>query len=433
MHSSVIVAEKRRPVDSGLGRRYPAAMEQMPLFNRGPQTLSVSEITHLVREVIEGEIGLQNVWVQGELSNFSRPKSGHWYFTLKDANAELRCVMWRSMAENQAHVPQDGEALEVHGGISVYEARGQYQMYVDEVRPVGEGALHQEFLRLKGKLEAEGLFDPERKRAIPAWPKRIGLVTSPTGAALRDMLDTLSRRFPLVEVVLAPATVQGPAAAAELVAALQRLNEFAQPDVILLGRGGGSLEDLAAFNDEALARAIAASEAPVISAVGHEVDFSISDFAADLRAPTPTAAAELATPDQIELRAALRETQTSLGRMALAALREWRWALQAVGQRLERRSPLGRLFSDRQGVDDLVQRAERALRGQARHLRTSLRGLDAKLQALSPSGVLERGYAVVSKAGDVVSSEKHIEAGDQIQVRVKDGRFGARVEDEDQG
>lgn len=404
-------------------------MQQMDMFGGAQQTLTVSEVTRLVRSAIEGEPALQNIWVSGEVSNFSRPKSGHWYFTLKDADAELRCVMWRSMAANQAHTPQDGEALEVHGGLNVYEARGQYQLYADEVRPAGEGALYQEFLRLKAKLEAEGLFAPERKRAIPTWPRRIGLVTSPTGAALRDILDTLARRFPLAEVVLAPSAVQGPGAPAELLRALQRLNEHIQPDLILLARGGGSLEDLAAFNDEALARAIVASTAPVISGVGHETDFSISDFAADLRAPTPTAAAELAAPDQTEVRAALAEANLALLRGINDVLRECRWALQSMGEQLARRSPAVRLIGDRQRVDDLARRAERALRGQARHLRTTVAGTQAKLAALSPMGVLGRGYAVVSREGAVVRAAKQVQPGDRIDVRVQDGRFGARVEE----
>ena len=405
-------------------------MQQMDLFNNPDTPLTVSELTRLVRAVIENEPAFQNVWVSGEVSNFSAPKSGHWYFTLKDAEAELRCVMWRSLAANQAHRPQDGEALEVHGGLNVYEARGQYQLYADEIRPAGEGALYQEFLRLKAKLEGEGLFDPERKRPLPAWPRRIGLVTSPTGAALRDMLDTLSRRFPLAEVVLAPSAVQGPNSPAALVSALRRLNELADPDVILLGRGGGSLEDLAAFNDEALARAIVASEAPVVSGVGHETDFSISDFAADLRAPTPTAAAELATPDQIELQADLRETQINLGRQAAAKLRDWRWSLQSLSERLARRSPAVRLLGDRQRLDELSQRAQRALQGQARHLRTTLKGQQARLAALSPQGVLDRGFSVVSSDQGLVASAGDVAAGDELDVRVRDGRFGARVEDD---
>ncbi len=405
-------------------------MQQMDLFASPEKTLTVSEVTRIVRAAIEDEPALQNVWVTGEVSNFSQPKSGHWYFTLKDADAELRCVMWRSMAASQAHTPKDGDALEVHGGLNVYEARGQYQLYADEVRPAGEGALYQEFLRLKAKLEAEGLFAPERKRALPAWPRRIGLVTSPTGAALRDMLDTLRRRFPLAEVVLAPSAVQGPSAAAELVSALQRLNAAAQPDVILLARGGGSLEDLAAFNDETLARAIVASAAPVVSGVGHETDFSISDFAADLRAPTPTAAAELATPDQVEVRAALRDGALQLARQMAAGLREQRWNLQAMAERLQRRSPAVRLLGDRQRLDDLSHRAQRALRGQARHLRTTLAGMQAKLVALSPDGVLARGYAVVSRDGQVVSAADQVQPGQRVDVRVRGGRFGARVEDD---
>ena len=405
-------------------------MQQMDLFGSPEQTLTVSELTRLVRAAIENETALQNVWVSGEVSNFSQPRSGHWYFTLKDADAELRCVMWRSMAANQAHTPQDGEALEVHGGLNVYEARGQYQLYADEVRPAGEGALYQEFLRLKAKLEAEGLFDPERKRPLPAWPQRIGLVTSPTGAALRDMLDTLRRRFPLAEVVLAPSAVQGPGAPAQLVSALQRLNQYAQPDLILLARGGGSLEDLAAFNDEALARAIVASPVPIVSGVGHETDFSISDFSADLRAPTPTAAAELATPDQAEVRAILQDMALQLARQMAGALREQRWNLQAMNERLQRRSPAVRLLGDRQRLDDLNHRAQRALWGQARHLRTTLLGTQAKLAALSPDGVLARGYAVVSKDGEVLNAARQVQPGDQVDVRLRDGRFGARVEED---
>jgi exodeoxyribonuclease VII large subunit len=407
-------------------------MQQMDLFDTPQTTWTVSQLNQRLRDLIESQADLQDIWVQGELSNFSRPKSGHWYFTLKDESAELRCVMWRNLAETQSHIPQDGEALEVHGAISVYEARGQYQLYADEIRPAGEGALYQEFLRLKAKLEAEGLFAPERKRPIPAQPRRIGLVTSPTGAALRDMLDTLARRYPLAEVILSPSAVQGPAAPAELVAALQRLNEFAHPDVILLARGGGSLEDLAAFNDEALARAIVASEAPVISGVGHETDFSISDFAADLRAPTPTAAAELASPDKAELAAALTEIETDLARLIVGLLQEGRWALSTLQGRLERRSPRARILSNRQRLDDLARRAERALQSEARLLRSQLEGTQARLLALNPTSVLGRGFAVVSQAdGAVVRQTSQVHSGDPLDVRVSDGSFGVRVENEE--
>lgn len=409
-------------------------MEQLPLFEQAYAPWSVSEISRYIRELIESDGPLQNVWVKGEISNFSRPKSGHWYFTLKDATAQLPCVMWRSVAELQLHVPQDGESIQVHGGLSVYEAGGRYQLYVDEIRVAGEGALYQDFLQLKAKLEAEGLFAPERKRLLPTLPRRIGIVTSPVGAALRDILNTLTRRFPLVEVVLAPAAVQGPEAPGQLVAALRRLNQFVQPDLILLARGGGSLEDLAAFNNEKLARAIVASRAPVVCGIGHETDFTIADFAADLRAPTPTAAAELATPNKVDLLASLAEFTQSLARNFFDRLREQRWALQSTHQGLERHSPLAKILRDRQRVDDIIGRSERALQQHAQLLRANLNGVQAKLVALNPTRVLERGYAVVSNAdGRVVSSTSQVRKQEALTVRVSDGRFGVQVTEKDKG
>ncbi len=260
-------------------------MSQLSLFESN--YWSVTQLTHYLRDLLENDANLQDLWVQGEVSNFSRPSSGHLYFTLKDSSSALRVVMWRSAAARQAFLPRDGDAIEVHGAISLYEAGGQYQLYADLMRPVGEGALFQEFLRLKARLEAEGLFDPERKRPIPHWPQRIGIVTSPSGAAIRDMINTLRRRFPLPEIILAPTAVQGVEAPLGIVRALEILNQRYQPDVVLLARGGGSIEDLWAFNDERVARAIAASAAPVISGVGHETDFTIADFVSDLRAPPP--------------------------------------------------------------------------------------------------------------------------------------------------
>ena len=403
-------------------------MEQLPLFEQAYAPWSVSEISRYIRELIESSGPLQNMWVQGEISNFSRPKSGHWYFTLKDTAAQLPCVMWRSTAELQLTVPQDGESVQVHGGLSVYEAGGRYQLYVDEIRTAGEGALYQDFLRLKAKLEAEGLFAPERKRPLPQLPRRIGIVTSPVGAALQDILNTITRRFPLAEVVLAPAAVQGPDAPFQLVAALRKLNQFARPDLILLARGGGSLEDLAAFNNEKLARAIVASRSPVVCGIGHETDFTIADFAADLRAPTPTAAAEMSTPNKVDLSNSLAELVQDLARVFFDRLREQRWALQSTVQTIERNSPLARILRDRQRVDDAVGRGERALRQQAVLKRASLDGLQARLLALSPTRVLERGYAVVSKSdGDVVSSTVQISEQDALTVRVSDGQFGVHV------
>src|SRR5512134_1641005 len=262
------------------------------------QQWTVSKLTFYIRKLLEENEVLQDVWVQGEISNLSRPASGHVYFTLKDSSAALKCVMWKTSALRLRMGLQDGMEVEVHGRIGVYEVSGQYQLYADQIRPVGEGALYQEFMRLKSMLEAEGLFASERKRPIPMFPHRIGIVTSATGAALRDMLNTLRRRLPLVEVILAPSPVQGVEAPPALVKALQSL-VLQSPDVILLARGGGSIEDLWAFNDERVVRAVANSRVPVICGVGHETDFTLSDFAADLRAPTPTAAAELATQTTI--------------------------------------------------------------------------------------------------------------------------------------
>lgn len=407
-------------------------MEQLPLFDQARAPWTVAEISRYLRELIESNGVLQNVWVQGEISNFSRPKSGHWYFTLKDITAQLPCVMWRSLVEFQLTVPEDGESVQVHGSLSVYEAGGRYQLYVDEIRPAGEGALYQKFLQLKAKLEAEGLFAAERKRPLPALPIRIGLVTSPVGAALRDILNTIARRFPIVEIVFAPAAVQGPEAPTQLVTALRKLNQFAQPDLILLARGGGSLEDLAAFNSEKLARAIVASRAPVICGIGHETDFTIADFAADLRAPTPTAAAELATPNKMDLADSLAEISQRLARVFYDRVRERRWAMQSMVQSLERHSPLARILRDRQRVDDAIGRGERALRQRALLLRANLEGVQAKLAALNPERVLERGYAVVSKTdGKVVNAIRQVSQHEKLTVRVGDGHFGVQVTKEE--
>ena len=376
---------------------------------------------------MEGDPVLQDIWVEGEISNLSRPKSGHIYFTLKDAQASIRAVIWRSQAARLVTLPQDGMAVEVHGSISVYEAGGQYQLYADQIRPAGEGLLYQEFTRLKNKLEAEGLFDPEHKRPIPAMPATIGVVTSPTGAAIQDILNTLGRRYPLARVVLAPAAVQGEAAAGEIAAAIEALNRQAHPDVIIIGRGGGSIEDLWAFNEEIVARAVFASEAPVISAVGHETDFTISDFTADLRAPTPTAAAELATPELFELRGILLEHGEALQRAVREQVSDLRWLLTQEGSRLQHVSPIMRLAAGRQTVDELFRRGERALLHHIRLQRAQLDGHAQQMAALNPNNVLARGYAVVSKGGKPVTSQKDVHPGDQIRVQVQDGSFGAEV------
>jgi exodeoxyribonuclease VII large subunit len=405
-------------------------MSQLPLFQSTVTPLSVTDLTRYLRELIESDHTLQDIWVLGEISNFTRHSSGHLYFTLKDSAAELRCVMWRNMALRQNTTPANGDAVEVHGAISVYEARGQYQLYADLIRPLGEGQLYQAFMRLKARLEAEGLFDATRKRPIPRWPHTIGVVTSPTGAALRDILNTLRRRYPLGRVVLAPTAVQGEEAPAGIVTALQTLNQIIKPDVILVARGGGSLEDLWAFNDEKVGRAIAASAAPVITGVGHETDFTIADFAADLRAPTPTAAAELAAPDIAELRLDLSEAIGQLGQAALTAISEQRWVLNRLQQRLDLRSPRPRIQSDRQRLDELAHRSRVALRHSQRLDRAGLESLSRRLEALDPPAVLRRGYAVVSRLdGQPIGVITAVQPSDDVQVRLVDGQFQARVTD----
>jgi exodeoxyribonuclease VII large subunit len=338
--------------------------------------------------------------------------------------------MWRSELTRLRLALQDGMAVEVHGGIRVYEPQGQYQLQADAIRPLGEGALYQEFLRLKALLEAEGLFDPARKRPIPELPRLIGIVTSPTGAALRDMLNTLRRRYPLAGVILAPSPVQGVEAPPGLVAALQTLNRVAHPDVILLARGGGSIEDLWAFNDERVVRAVVASESPVITGIGHETDFTLADFAADLRAPTPTAAAELATPITIlDLQAGLSETAARL-KVAMSTLFEQQRGLLASLQgNLRFFSPLRRVQTERQRLDELSRRGNSAQAHRLALERSQLEGMEHRLRALNPLAVLGRGYAVVTHKWDdrIVSSKSSVKAGDDLNVRVTDGEFDVRV------
>src|SRR5450759_649266 len=402
-------------------------MRPLPLFR--PTSLSVTEVNRYLRQLLESEPILQDLWVQGELSNFSRPTSGHIYFTLKDSLAALRVVMWRSTAQTLRIALRDGMAVEVHGKISMYETGGQLQLYADEIRPAGEGQLYQEFLRLKARLEAEGLFDQARKRPIPGMPHRIGIVTSPTAAALQDILNTLRRRYPLAEVILSPTPVQGDEAIPGVIAALERLNRLEKPDVILLARGGGSLEDLWAFNDEGVARAIAASQAPVITGIGHEIDFTIADFAADLRAPTPTAAAELATPDRQDLLSALLEKTNQLERYYQVLLTTQRWQLNNQTGSLQRYSPTSQVNNYRQQLDESLRRSERALIQTFELNQTRLRGLQTRLISLSPQSILNRGYAMVLRQDDksLVRSTRQVQVNDDLSVQLSDGVVDVKV------
>jgi exodeoxyribonuclease VII large subunit len=414
-------------VDISLECEYSQDMEQLGLFDAFPRW-TVSTLTRYLRQLLESDASLQDVWVQGEISNLSRPASGHLYFTLKDSGASLRCVMWRSEAARMRLVLQDGLAVEAHGSISLYEAGGQYQLYADTIRPLGEGALYQEFLRLRALLEAEGLFDAARKCRIPEYPRRIGIVTSPTGAALRDILNTLRRRFPLAQVIVAPTPVQGDEAPQAIVSALRSLNRVCVPEVIILARGGGSIEDLWAFNDERVVRAVVESTVPVITGVGHETDFTLVDFAADMRAPTPTAAAELATPvTMLDLNANLVEIGGILVRGMAALFQQKRDSADWLESRLRLATPGRRLQTERQRLDEMSRRWNAAQAHRLEIVAEKFKGLESRLLNLNPLAVLKRGYAVVTKSDKVVTSVKQVMLQDALRVRVQDGEFNTRV------
>jgi exodeoxyribonuclease VII large subunit len=391
---------------------------------------TVAELTNYIRELFEIDFRLQEMRVAGEISNFTLARSGHLYFTLKDEASQLKCVMWRSAASRLRFMPEEGDAVVVSGRISVYEAGGVYQMYADTILPTGRGDLAAAFEQLKRRLESEGLFDPARKKLVPASPRKIGIVTSADAAALRDIVNVLRRRWPLVSVLVAPTLVQGREAPAQITRALQWLDGRDDVDTIILARGGGSLEDLACFNDETLARAIAAARHCVISGVGHEVDFTIADFVADLRAPTPSAAAELAVPDANEQRARLESLQASLHGEMQALLAAQRRAVQTLDRNLSHLSPQASLNNSRQRIDALYGRAEQAISRLLERRQSRLALSRAQLGAVSPLATLARGYAIVRhEDGRILRSINQVAAGDRLEVQVADGQFGATVDE----
>jgi len=393
------------------------------------EILSVSQINRYIRDMLDGDMNLHDLWLEGEVSNLNQPSSGHVYFTLKDKASQLKCVMWRSHALQQARMLRHGEAVVAHGSIGVYETQGIYQFYADLIQPAGLGVLNQAFELLKARLEAEGLFAPERKRPLPLFPKTIGVVTSPQAAALHDILRVISRRYPLGQVILAPTLVQGEEAPPQIVAALGALNARPEIEVIILARGGGSLEELWAFNDERVARAVAASRVPVVCGVGHEVDFTIADFAADVRAPTPTAAAAQVVPDRVELQAATERCRQRLIGLARTRVGDGQRNLDHVRRALSRYSPQARLQTDRQRVDELMSRAAHRLELKLQLARERLATRTAQLDCLDPAATLDRGYAIVRhrRSGRVVKSIHQVRPGDPIDVQVGDGTFGATV------
>ena len=395
-----------------------------------PMVFTVTSLTNYLREVLETDEILRDVWVRGEISNFLQHRSGHLYFTLKDNDAQLKCVMWKGQTFRLRFNPKDGQSVDAHGALSIYPASGQVQLYIDEMQPIGEGQLYQEFLRLKARLESEGLFSPELKRPIPPFPRHIGVVTSPTGAALQDILNTLRRRLPLARVTLAPTAVQGAEAPAGIVRGLKALNPLPDLDLIILARGGGSIEDLWCFNDEAVAYAIRASRVPVISGVGHETDFTIADFAADLRAPTPTAAAELATPiTTADLKAELLSINQTISTTLKGKLTSLRQDLLLAENRLQRHSPAQRVRTFLQFQDETRDRLERAMRHYLSQHQLKLHNQVARLESVSPMAVLRRGFAIVSdsQTHQLISRRNQTSPNQPIQIQLSDGKIAATI------
>jgi exodeoxyribonuclease VII large subunit len=396
-------------------------------FAAGMSAITVSQLNRQAKAILEQ--GLGRIWVEGELSNIARPASGHVYFTLKDNAAQVKAAFFRQRQRGPTIGFKDGDQVLACGRVSLYEPRGDYQLIVEQLEPIGEGALRRQFEVLKKKLAAEGLFDEARKKALPVLPRSIGVITSPSGAAIRDIISVLRRRFPLIPVVIYPSAVQGEAAAAGLMQALTLANRRAEVDLLIIGRGGGSLEDLAAFNDEALARAIAASSLPVISAVGHEIDFTIADFVADRRAPTPSGAAEIAVPDQQDWLRTLDSLASRIARHGRRTLEELAQTLDWLGRRLLQTSPSATLQRSLARLAALQQRlniaARHSLAGLNHRFELAMRGL----HAVSPLATLERGYAIVSDAasGKVLLRAADAAVGSDIRARLADGELIATV------
>lgn len=407
-----------------------------PLDTQGtPTAISVSALSLYLKELLETNDILQNIWIHGEVSNCKTYPSGHCYFTLKEGEAQLLCVFFKyARLRSSAPTLRDGMALAVNGRISFYERDGKLQCYVDAVLPLGEGALFQRFEQLKNQLAAEGLFDQERKRPLPTRPQTIGIVTSLQAAALRDMLRVLRNRYPFARVLLAPALVQGAEAPASIAEALDLLNAHGEAEVIIVGRGGGSIEELWAFNEEIVARAIARSRIPVISGVGHETDFTIADFVADYRASTPTAAATAAVPDSADLREDLLYQQQVLDELIqerLATLHEQ--VVDAV-QDLQHVSPLSLIERRRQQLDEYTERMQVSMRHVLSLQSERLRSLSLQLHSLSPLLTIARGYAIVRREEDqtVVTSVEHVKVGEALTIQVQDGTIPVTVRPEEQ-
>ncbi len=393
--------------------------------------LSVSQVNKYIKDLISKDIVLSGLWVRGEISNFKNHYSGHFYFTLKDEKGVLKCVMFRSNASALAFLPEDGMKVLIRGYISVFERDGQYQLYAEEMQPDGVGALHIAFEKLKKKLQSEGLFDERRKRKLPFIPSAIGVVTSSTGAVVRDIINVLSRRFYNVNIKVYPVQVQGEQAAGQIARAIRRLNQLENVDVIIIGRGGGSLEELWAFNEEIVARSIYESRIPVISAVGHETDFTISDFVADVRASTPSAAAELVMPERTVVENQLDSLKMRLRNAILKRTSMDRMKLKRLGDSVAFKQPYNKVYQERLMLDVQKRYLANALRAANNKYRSMLSTFAAKLDTLSPLNSLARGYSIIRSRKDdtLVKSIKSVGIGDRLEVFLRDGRLNCIVED----
>ncbi len=390
------------------------------------QVYTVSRLTREIKELLE--MSFPRLWVEGEISNFKRHSSGHLYFTLKDDKAQINCAMWRFRANGLIFQPQDGMQVLVEGEVQVYEKGGYYQLVVHQMQPAGIGALQMAFEQLKQKLHAEGLFDEKYKQPIPQFPERVGVVTSPTGAAIRDIISVITRRFPGVQIILYPVRVQGEGAAEEIARAIRDFNEFGDIDVLIVGRGGGSLEDLWAFNEEIVARAIFESRIPVISAVGHEIDFSIADFVADRRAPTPSAAAEMAVRDRLELLGMVKYFEEKLYTAMVKTIQRYQEQITNLQRSYAFRKPEDIIYQKMQRVDELQKNITTAMTHRILLLQHQLEGVRNHLQALNPEAILERGYSICYKDGEIIKDVRQLSVLDVVNIRVARGHFLSQVQ-----
>ena len=401
-------------------------MTQRPLTDQ--PIYPVSDFVRLTREIIEQHFS--HVWLIGEISNFSRPQSGHWYFSLKDGSAQIRCAMFRSSNQQIRFQPQDGMHVLVCAKASIYEARGEFQLIVSYLEEQGTGALQRAFEQLKEKLFKEGLFDERYKKPIPRYPQRIGVVTSKTGAAIQDVLSVLKRRAPYVDIMIYPTLVQGAQASDQIIHAIEVANEHAECDVLLLVRGGGSLEDLWSFNKERVARAIFKSQIPIVTGIGHEVDFTIADFVADYRAPTPSAAAEMVSPDKNKLLEQLKQYEKRLIFAMKNHLSDHQKSIVWLQKRLQQAHPLRQIQAQSQRIDHLLVRIVSAQHRLLEEKKSQVQSLARSLHAMSPLATLDRGYSILmSKEGQVITDVKAVEVGDFVMAKLSVGQLGCRVEE----